>query len=294
MRNLLSANFARLRRSRFFWILEMGVFLWGVFAYYLLKINLRNGYPFDNGNTYFFNQMTFIGVTTACFSGFFIGTEYSDGTMRNKLSVGHSRKQVYLANFITILCVGFAQFAVYLLAALTAGTLLVGNLVWSRLYRPAETFAICVLSVMTSAAIAVFISMIIIEKSKAVLLNVLLSILLLAAGASALKGVLQPEMTKRIYFPETQQYKYVYEESIVDDDTSLVIEEVPNPKYLRGIERKFYEGVCAVLPTAQALSCALDNNSFVRFSAFHVLGTLMVVLMLTGGGMLVFWRIDLK
>ncbi|GFI23315.1 hypothetical protein IMSAGC011_02103 [Lachnospiraceae bacterium] len=296
MRNLLSANFARLRRSRLFWFLEAGVFLWGVFAYYMLKINLRNGYAFDNGNTYLFNQMTFIGITTACFSGFFIGTEYSDGTMRNKLSVGHSRIHVYLANLITVFFVAIAQFVVYILASFTAGTLLVGDFVWSKLYRPVETIAISLLSLITSSVIAVLISMVIIEKSKAVLLNVLLSMLLLIVGASALKGVMQPEMVKRMYFPETKQYKYIYTESISEilDDASIVIEEVSNPKYLRGAERKLYECVSAILPTAQALSCGIDAHNFIRFSAFHVLGTLMVGLILTSGGILVFQRIDLK
>lgn len=277
-------------------MLEAGVFLWGVFAYWMLKVNLANGYPFENGNTYFFNQMTFLGITTACFSGFFIGTEYSDGTMRNKLSVGHSRAQVYLANLTVVLCVGLAQFAAYALAASTVGALLVGGVVWNRLYRPAETIALSVLSIATNSAIAVVVSMVVTEKARAVLVNVLLSILLLAAGASALRGMMQPETVKRIYLAETQQYRYVYEESMpkVLNDASLVVEEVPNPKYLRGVERKIYACVCAVLPTAQALSCALDDSSFVRFSVFHVLGTLAAVTVLSGAGILIFWRKDLK
>jgi len=295
MRNLLSANFARLRRSRLFWLMEAGVFAWGVFAYYLLKINIQNGYPFENGNGYFFNEMTFIGITTACFSGFFIGTEYSDGAMRNKLSVGHSRGKVYLANLITILCAGAAQFAAYTLAVLTAGTMLVGDMVWSRLYRPAETFAISFLSICTSAAIVVLISMVVIDKSKAVLINALLSVLLLAAGASALKGLMQPEMTQRIYISSTGEYKYVYEDSF-PDDADLVIEQVPNPKYLTGTERKVYECISAVLPTSLALSCALSesDSDYNRFSGLQVFGTLAAVVLISGSGILIFMKRDLK
>lgn len=293
MRNLLSANFARLRRSRLFWIMEAGVFAWGVLAYYLLKVNTRNGYPFENGNSYFFNEMTFIGITTACFSGFFIGTEYSDGAIRNKLSVGHSRVKVYLANLITILCAGIAQFAAYTLAVLTAGTMLVGDMVWSRLYRPAETIAISLLSICTSAAVAVLISMVVIDKSKAVLVNAMLSILLLAAGASALKGLMQPEMTQRMYIPSTGEYKYTYEDNFPED---AVIETVPNPKYLSGTERKVYEYISAVLPTSLALSCALDEeeSGYDRFSGLQVCGTLAAVAVLSGSGILIFRKKDLK
>ncbi|MDE7200363.1 MAG: ABC transporter permease [Lachnospiraceae bacterium] len=295
MRNLLSANFARLWRCRLFWFMEAGVFAWGVLAYYLLKVNTRNGYPFLNGNSYFFNEMTFIGITIACFSGFFIGTEYSDGAMRNKLSVGHSRMKVYLANLVTILCAGFAQLAAYTLAAVTAGTMLVGDMVWNRLYRPAETVAISFLSICTSAAIAVWISMVIIDKSKAVLINAMFSILLLAAGASALKGLMQPEMTQRIYISSIGEYRYAYEDSF-SDDGDWVIEEVPNPKYLVGMERKVYEYVSAVLPTSLALSCALneDDNDFSRFSGLQIFGTLAAVVLISGSGIQIFRKKDLK
>lgn len=298
MRNLLSANFARLRRSRLFWVMEAGIFVWGVFAYLMWKINTQNGYSFENGNAYFFNEMTFIGITIACFSGFFIGTEYSDGTMRNKLMVGHSRAMVYLANLITMLCAGIAQFAAYTLAALTAGQLFMGSLVWSSLYRLAETLALSFLSICMSAVISVLIAMVVIDKSKAVLINTLFSILLLAAGASALKGLMQPEMTERIYIADTGEYKYAYEDNFHDDE-ELVIEVVPNPKYLRGTERKIYACISAVLPTSQALSCAigtsdLEENGFRLFSGFHVFGTMAAVILISGSGIRIFRKRDIK
>lgn len=295
MRNLLSANFARLWRSRLFWIMEAGVFAWGVFAYLLFRVNTANGYVCENGNTYFFNQMTFVGITVACFSGLFIGTEYSDGAMRNKISVGHGRAGIYLANLVTVFCVGLAQFAAYTLAALTAGTLLVGDLVWIRLVRPAETFALAFLSICTSAAVAVLVSMVALDKARAVLVNVLLSILLLAAGASSLKGLLQPRMTERVFNEESGRYVYLSEENLGDLE-KLGVEIVPNPKYLSGTERKLYEYVSAVLPTSLALSCAIneDDSAYDRFSGLQVCGTLAAVVVLTGSGILVFRKKDLK
>ena len=298
MRNLMLANFARLRRSRLFWVMEACVFAWGVLAYFMWKVNIRNGYLFENGNAYFFNEMTFIGITTACFSGFFIGTEYSDGTIRNKLMAGHSRVVVYLANLVVVFFAGIAQFAAYTLAALTAGPLFVGDLVWSSLYRLVETLALSFLSICMSAAIAVLISMVIIDKSKAILVNTLFSVLLLAAGASALKGLMQPEMTKRAYIADTGEYKYAFEDNFPDNE-DLVIEEVPNPKYLTGMERRVYVCISAVLPTAQALSCAIgesdvDENAYERFSGLHIFGTFLAVMFLSGSGIKIFMKRDIK
>lgn len=207
--------------------------------------------------------------------------------------VGHSRVKVYLANLIAVLFAGYAQFAAYTFAVLTAGTMLVGDLVWSKLYRPMETVALSFLSICTSAAIAVLISMVIIDKAKAILLNALFAVLLLAAGASALKGLMQPEMTKRIYIADTGEYKYDYEENLPDDE-NLIIEEVPNPKYLSGGERKVYACISAVLPTAQALSCALEERDFSRFSGVHILGTLAAVILISGSGIRVFMKRDIK
>ena len=53
---------------------------------------------------------------------FFIGQEYSDGTIHNKIISGKKRTDIYLANFVTctlvsvILCCGF--FLMYLLAGI--------------------------------------------------------------------------------------------------------------------------------------------------------------------------------
>ena len=41
------------------------------------------------------------GIVMAAFCSMFIGTEFSDGTMRNKLIVGHRRREIYFTNFLT-------------------------------------------------------------------------------------------------------------------------------------------------------------------------------------------------
>lgn len=292
MRNLLSANMRRLMRSRIFWLIEIGIFLWGSIVYILCNINTKNGYLMDNGNVYFFNEMTFIGIVIACYSGFFIGTDYSDGTIRNKVAVGHNRKNIYLANLITILFVGIMQLLAYKLAACTIGYLIVGEKVFTTLYKPFKSIVISVLSICGSVTIATFLSMTIMDKAKAVLVNVFFSILILAAGTAAIKSLLQPE-TIKIYHESTIEQTQSTQK-MEDNDNFLYVEEVPNPKYLTGMERSFYEFAASVLPGAQALGCAITENKFQMLSIKHILNTTLLVIIVTVGGAFIFTRRDIK
>ncbi|MEG0494561.1 MAG: ABC transporter permease, partial [Clostridia bacterium] len=52
----------------------------------------------------FFFQAVIIGLVSPLFCGLFLGTEYSDGTMRNKLIVGQKREKIYLSSFIVCTC----------------------------------------------------------------------------------------------------------------------------------------------------------------------------------------------
>lgn len=62
---------------------------------YMLK---HNAMPMDN---ILYLSLQGIGIISCIFYSFFLGMEYSDGTIRNKLIVGHKRSSIYLASFIT-------------------------------------------------------------------------------------------------------------------------------------------------------------------------------------------------
>lgn len=95
MRRLLIANLTRLKMNLAFWItvfLMMGIEL--IFSFMLMNQSL----PTDN---ILFISLQSIGVLSSVFFSLFIGTEYNDGTMRNKIIVGHKRSHIYFANFVT-------------------------------------------------------------------------------------------------------------------------------------------------------------------------------------------------
>ena len=113
MTKLLSANFMRLKKDKVFWIGLVFMFAAGIFFPVMRYMDMKHTgtiNPIDNA---FLGCVLFIGIIMAVFCSLFIGTEYSDGTIRNKVIVGQNRNAIYLANFVTcavvslIMCIVF-------------------------------------------------------------------------------------------------------------------------------------------------------------------------------------------
>lgn len=115
MRKLLFADLRRLWINRAFW---MTVILMacaeGVFCLFLSG---QGPIPMD---LILFMSFQGIGVLTSVFFSLFLGTEYNDGTIRNKLIVGHKRSHIYLASFITGI---IAVTIIYVAGVLTGGVI---------------------------------------------------------------------------------------------------------------------------------------------------------------------------
>ena len=77
----------------------------------------------DNG---FFGCALFIGIVMAVFCSLFIGTEYSEGTIRNKIIIGQKRGTVYLSNFITCSLVSVVMCMAFFIPYLCIGIPLLG------------------------------------------------------------------------------------------------------------------------------------------------------------------------
>lgn len=129
MRNLLSAHFARLWKSRLFWMCAVISLAYGSFSLYSwyqhsqilfdmglspeleLMLELSHNFPL------------YIGILLAVFISLFLSAEYSGATIRNKLVIGHSRASVYLSSLISMAAVAYLCCAAYLLPMLIGGAL---------------------------------------------------------------------------------------------------------------------------------------------------------------------------
>lgn len=111
MRKLLSANVNRLWINRTFWLSVIVMICIQAVSSFMLR---RNSMPMD---AVLFVSLQCISIVVAIFLSLFLGTEYSDKTMRNKLAVGHKRSNLYLANLIT----GIIAVTIIYLAAILTG-----------------------------------------------------------------------------------------------------------------------------------------------------------------------------
>lgn len=115
MSKLLSANFIRLKKDKFFWSGLVFMLAAGIFFPVMRYMDMRQTQTINRIDNGFFGCALFIGIVMAVFCSLFIGTEYSEGTIRNKIIIGQKRGTVYLSNFITcslvsvVMCMAFLR-----------------------------------------------------------------------------------------------------------------------------------------------------------------------------------------
>lgn len=129
MRKLLFSNFFRLSKSKLFrgemiFMIFSGIIAaFGAFAQH--KIHLAYGQTVTLDRV-FYGYSMLIGILTAILSSLFLGTEYSDGTMRNKVICGHRKINIYFSNLVTVILAALLLCAFYLVTVTVVGTPLVG------------------------------------------------------------------------------------------------------------------------------------------------------------------------
>ena len=275
MAKLLRANLSRLWKSRIFYVGLIFMLLLNVFLV-LDGWNFgRQGYP-EPLEDMLFQNCIIIGFVSAVVVGMFLGTEYSDGTIRNKIAVGHTRASIYLANLI----VCAAASALLLLISLALGFGL-GSFLLDPLGLPMKVLLLytCIglLTTVSFASIYMLVAMLSPSKASGAVLCLVLALVLLFA-TSAVEGALtEPEMVQDFVMSV--------------DGTPNLGEPHPNPRYVTGTKRAVLEVIYDILPTGQAFQ--ISNNECAhpaRLPAF----SLLVALVTSAAGALLFRRRDLK
>jgi len=119
MYKLLNAGFTRLKKNRIFWsliIITLVIASITLLNQYKETVHYREtGFPIDHTEELLVDFTKIIGFFIAVFTSLFVGTEYSNGTIRNKIVIGHSRTSIYLSNLFISIVVGLLIELIYML-----------------------------------------------------------------------------------------------------------------------------------------------------------------------------------
>lgn len=279
MINLLSAYFSRLWREKIFWFAMGFMVVFGI-------VNTVNYYPFaaylEPGATFALEDYCFsfhwvISVVSAVVSSLFLGREYQDGTIRNKLIAGHSRAAVYLSGWLAntastlLLCLGC------FLASCICGIPAFGGF-QGEFGKILLLILASLLSVSVYAALFTMIQMLVGNRAAAVTIC-LITALVILIGASQLQSWLnEPAMW--------EGYSY-----LTDAGELVVVQSFPNSTYLTGTARTVVQTIYEFLPWGQG--SLLINGGGEHLSYFPLYSGILIAAF-TVAGVLGFQKKDIS
>ncbi len=276
MSKLLSANFSRLFKSKALWICMAAML--GIAIYYMIFSNTNvilgiTQVP-DGIDRYFFIFGVFIGIFVGAFCSFFTGVEYSDGTLRNKIVVGHTRANIYLANLITNVT-GSLLIMMMWVAGAMVGIPVLG--LWDMGVLGLVTYLfIAILFVVTFCAIFTFVSMLTPNMAVSLIISIGLFLLLFFIVSSIYNRLSESEFLSGM---------------VISNGATVFEEGGPNPSYVKGEMRSALEFALDLLPQGQGMLMTFIEIANPLRMALCSIGITIVT---TLGGILLFNRKNLK
>jgi len=267
MNNLFLANMMRVRKNKLYWSL-CGVMACISLCVIIKLFTSNSKQNIDNGLFMFVIPM---GIATALFISIFFGTEYNDGTIRNKLIVGHKRWQIYLVNLGTSIFCALGFLVAYMMPVLLIGFPCLGIPVMDGIVY-LKMVMTSVATMISFCALYTMVSMIYHSKAGATVINLLLAFLLLFACLMLISVLSAPETIPSFGIGGETTY-------------------VPNPSYVTGIKRILYQTIVDILPMGQSISFLMGPVSALwQLSTYSIL----VCLICTTVGIVLFSRKNIK
>lgn len=274
MIKLVNAGFERLRKNKIFWLLTL--FSIGI-ALFIIGVQYKDVVVYDEVKEVeqlMLNYATIVGIVMAIFISLFLGVEYSDGGIRNKISIGHKRGNIYLANLLIVTLTCLFSYVLFMLVMTLIGIPLFG--VFTMEITTFLKLLGCIfVTIMAYASIFTFFAMIISNKTITAIVCIMLSFLMMMSALVCFNILEAP--------PTVQQAK------IVDGKTEM--EEVVNPKYPSEEKKKFCRFMLNINPAGQMFQIA---GRVVPNLKVLPLYSIVVFIIFTGVGMLLFKKKEIK
>lgn len=276
MNKLLRANFSRLWKNKLFWLC-MGAML--VYSIVCMLNGCRQATTYMSEYNYGLDQYYFhfalsIGFFCTLFSSMFFGTEYSDGTIRNKMIAGHTRADIYMSSLVTTFTATLLMMSVWLVGALIAVPTLG---FWKMgVLHLLEYLFIAVMFVLAFSAICTVVNLLSSNKAVTIVVSILLFLGLLLFASMIYNSLSEPEMTSGV--------------QITENGLGMA-EPSPNPDYISGVTREIYDFIVDFLPTGQGLRMwQLEISNPIRM----LVSSAFITVLTTVGGIFAFKRKNIK
>lgn len=223
----------------------------------------------------FFNIVQILGLFIASFISIFIGTENSDGTLRNKLIAGHGRTSVFMSFFAVTAIGSIILTLVWLSGSMTGMFYFDGfSYGWETF---AQYFAVLLCCGLLYAAVFTALSLLIPNKAVAAVVSLVLWFVLLYTGAMVVNKLAEPEMFSG--------YSYYNGEILVESEPQV------NPYYVSGTLRKVLEAIAYINPVCPAMQ--LDGGGLEK-PVVNIMCSLLSTAAVLTGGCLAFRKKDMK
>ena len=280
MSKLLHAEFSRLIKNKLFWFglfVMIAVPLYGVGVRYY-DYTVAQEYIWETADGLWFVGGIYLGIVLSVFVSLFIGTEFSDGTIRNKLTVGHSRGNIYLSNLITCTCVSLFYHIVYIAVLFGAGSLLLKS--WET---PMKNLAIMTVlslaAVVAASAVFTMLAMLIHSRSAGAVTAMLVAMGMLIVTMTVNAILSAPEFIDNAFH-------------MTDVGEVVKSDPIPNPRYVTGFEREMYQHILNLIPTGQMAQ--FGNMDYTSDMAYLPLYAVVVAVICTVEGLAAFRRKDIR
>lgn len=278
MSRLLTADFNKLKKNRFFWLCMAGMFLFGVVMAVTHHIAMIQQGDIPHLTNILFFYTLAAAILIPAFVSLFIGTEYSDGTIRNKLVIGHTRNHIYLSNLIVCSAAGMLVCATYIAAALLVGIPLSG-IDTGSLQSIMILFLISMIMSAAFTALCTLTALLCQNKAMTAVINILIVCFCIVMSIYIYNKLEQPET-----IPHT---------SFTSEGEIIVSGQIPNPDYLKGTEREVYQFLNDFLPTGQAVNIA-QGGGIAQSPEILTAYSAGIVFVSTAVGIFAFRKRDIK
>ncbi len=279
MSKLYSANMSRIFKS--------GIFLLCIAAMLIFTLfQIKNGIDYLESERKpisledcYFNDGPFFTLFFSVFIPMFMGKEYSFGTIRSKLTVGHTRGTVYLAYFLSCLTGVGILLAVWFLAGLTGIPKL--GLWQADAVTIISQFLITILYSAALTAIFTFFSMMITSRSVSAVFQIFMALGMIVLASMCYNTLCEPEFSREVVFI---------------NNAMTLAEPKPNPYYISGIQRTIYIDLVNILPPGQGILMLHDEtaNDVPNMPILQMVSSIAATFIFTIAGMFIFKKKDIK